>query len=140
VPDPAIIADTGPLVAFLVADDSYHPWAVERFKELRAPFLTCEPVLTETYHLLHRLRMGEQRFFELLGRGLLRVEFDLVAEHAALAALTAKYRDLPMSLADACLVRMVEQHPGSTVFTVDRHFRVYRHHGRRHIPTIMPPA
>ena len=133
-----IVVDTGPLVAFLVADDHHHAWAVERFKELRAPFLTCEPVLTETYHLLRRLRLGEQRFFELLARGLVEVDFDLVAEHAALASLTAKYRDLPMSLADACLVRLVELHPGATVFTVDRHFRIYRHHGRRHIPTIMP--
>lgn len=139
MPDPAVIVDTGPLVAFLVADDRYHSWAVERFKELPAPFLTCEPVLTETYHLLRRLRLGEQRFFELLARGLLEVDFDLVAEHAALSTLTAKYRDLPMSLADACLVRMVERHPGATVFTVDRHFQVYRHHGRRRIPTIMPP-
>ena len=37
-----IIVDTGPLVAFLVGNDRHHSWAAERFRELRAPFLTCD--------------------------------------------------------------------------------------------------
>ena len=45
---------------------------------------------------------------------------------------------LPMSLADACLVRMAELHSGSTVLTVDSDFTVYRMHGRRVIPVILP--
>jgi len=138
VPERQVIVDTGPLVAFLVADDQHHAWAAERFRELPAPLWTCEPVLTETFHLLRKLRGGGRRFFELLASGLLAVEFELVAEHAALARLVAKYADLPMSLADACLVRMVERHPGAIVFTVDRHFAIYRQQGRRQIPTIMP--
>ncbi len=43
-----------------------------------------------------------------------------------------------MSLADACLVCMAEVHPESTVFTTDRHFRIYRKHGRTVIPVLMP--
>jgi predicted nucleic acid-binding protein len=61
-----------------------------------------------------------------------------MAEQKALAKLVAKYSDLPMSLADACLVRMAEVNAGSSVFTLDGHFNVYRKHGRRIIPTIMP--
>jgi predicted nucleic acid-binding protein len=49
-----------------------------------------------------------------------------------------RYADVPMSLADACLVRMVERHPGTVVFTLDRDFRVYRVHGRRVLSVIMP--
>jgi predicted nucleic acid-binding protein len=67
------------------------------------------------------------------------VDFAVAPEHAALARLMAKYADLPMSLADACLVRMAELHPGATIFTVDEHFRVYRQHERKQIPTILPP-
>jgi hypothetical protein len=49
-----------------------------------------------------------------------------------------KYRDLPATLADACLVRMSEVHVDSVVFTLDRYFRVYRRNGRQAIPLISP--
>jgi predicted nucleic acid-binding protein len=125
-----VLVDAGPLVAFL---DRRSPsrWAVEQFRSLSPPLLTCEPVLTETFHLVSRLRDGSRRFFELLGTGVLSVEFELMAEQAALAKLVRKYSDLPMSLADACLVRMSEVNADSSVFTLDRHFRMYRKHGRR---------
>ena len=102
--------------------------------------LTCEPVLAETFHLVSRLRDGSRRFFELLGTGVVSVEFELMAEQVALAKLVSKYSDLPMSLADACLVRMSEVNADSSVFTLDHHFRIYRKHGRQVIPTIMPPG
>ena len=133
-----VIADTGPLVAFLVETDSHHAWAVEKFRELSAPFFTCEPVLTETFFLVSRFHDGPARFFDLLDSGLLNVEFDPLAERAALRKLVSKYADLPMSLADACLVRMTEQLDDMVVFTTDRHFRTYRKNGRQTIPLIMP--
>lgn len=140
MPEGRIIADTGPLVAFLVREDLHHSWAVEQFKDLPAPFLTCEPVLTEAFYLVHRLRGGKQRFFTLLGSGLLAVEFDLIGEQKALGNLVRKYGDLPMSLADACVVRMAELSPGASVFTVDSQFRIYRKNGRQVIPSILPPG
>ena len=60
----SVIVDAGPLVAFLVETDQYHHWAVDVFGELNPPFLTCEPVLTETFHLVARLQGGRQRFFQ----------------------------------------------------------------------------
>ena len=53
-------------------------------------------------------------------------------------ALLRKYADVPMSVADACLVRMAEVTAHSTVLTLDRGFRVYRKHGRQVIPLLMP--
>ena len=133
-----VLVDTGPLVAFLVETDSHHAWAVERFQELPAPFLTCEPVLTETFYLVSRLHNGPRRFFELLSSGLLNVEFAVLAERAALRKLIYKYADIPMSLADACVVRMAEQIDGSLVFTTDNRFRAYRKNVRQLIPLIIP--
>lgn len=133
-----IIVDTGPLVAFLAGTDSHHAWAVERFQELPAPFLTCEPVLTETFFLVSRLHSGPGRFFELLRSGLLVVEFAVLTEREPLRNLVKKYADLPMSLADACLVRMAEQTADAVVFTTDSDFRTYRKNGRQAIPLIMP--
>lgn len=48
------------------------------------------------------------------------------------------YADVPMSLADACLVRMAELHAQSKVFTLDQDFRIYRKHSRHVIPVLIP--
>lgn len=138
MPDARVIVDTGPLVAFLNKKEVHHAWVVEQFRSLQPPLITCEPVLTEAFHLLSRLRTGHRRFFELLASGAISVEFDLMNEQKALGKLAQKYEDLPMSLADACLVRMAELYPDAPVFTLDHHFRIYRKNGRRLIPTIMP--
>lgn len=134
----AIIVDTGPLVALLAADEARHAWVAKQMQELPAPFITCEPVLAETFFLVSRLPSGARRFFDLLGSGLLTVDFSVLDHHEALRKLMQKYSDLPMSLADACLVRLAELHMGSTVFTLDSDFRVYRKNGRQQIPVIMP--
>jgi predicted nucleic acid-binding protein len=57
----------------------------------------------------------------------------------AQAALMAKYADVPMSLADACLVRMTELDGSRAVMTLDGGFLVYRRHGRQVNPVMMPP-
>ncbi len=49
-----------------------------------------------------------------------------------------KYADVPMSLADACLVRMTETLADPVVVTTDTDFRVYRRHSRQVIPCLMP--
>jgi predicted nucleic acid-binding protein len=54
------------------------------------------------------------------------------------AKLVSRYIDVPMSLADACLVRLAEQDDASAVMTLDSDFRIYRKNGRQIIPTIMP--
>jgi predicted nucleic acid-binding protein len=133
-----ILVDTGPLVAFLREAEADHEWAAEKFQELPAPFLTCEPVLTETFFLVSRHTGGGRRFFDLLRSGLLEVDFAVLREREALWKLIHKYEDLPMSLADACLVRLAELHYAASVFTLDRHFRTYRKNGRQQIPVIIP--
>lgn len=70
--------------------------------------------------------------------GQIQVPFQLQAEATRVFALMEKYRDLPMSLADASLVAMVETGIGDRVFTLDKHFRVYRHSGRRVVPVLIP--
>ena len=133
-----VIIDTGPIVAFLVEEDGHHEWAVGQFKRLRAPMLTCEAVLTEAFFLVHRLRGGVEKFVELLESGVVEVGFELMGEREAVGKLMRKYADLPMSLADGCLVRMAELHAGAAVLTLDRHFRIYRKNGRQRIGVIMP--
>ncbi len=53
-------------------------------------------------------------------------------------ALLKKYSDVPMSLADGCLVRLAENYPQSLILTVDSDFNVYRKNGTQLIPCISP--
>ena len=133
-----IIVDSGPLVALLVRTDRHHEWVVERLRELRPPFLTCEPVLADVAHLVRRVRHGLERFVDLLMSDLLRVELDVMAEREAIGRLLRKYVDRPMSVADACLVRIAELNDSASVFTIDSDFAVYRKHGRRAIALVTP--
>ncbi len=130
--------DAGVLVALLVRSDQYHPWASERARGTHFPLETCEPVLAEAAHLLRRGGADETILAEWLERGLLRIPFALEAECAAVKALMRAYRDAPMSLADACLVRMAELDGTASVWTTDSHFRIYRQHGQKPIPLIAP--
>jgi hypothetical protein len=55
-----------------------------------------------------------------------------------LRAPMLRYRNRPMSLADACLVRLSELESGGEVFTLDSDFRICRRHGNKVIPVLMP--
>ena len=66
------------------------------------------------------------------------VAFDLNDEIEAVLKLLQKYSDVPMSLADACLVRMSEVFSDPLLLTTDSDFRVYRRHSRQMIPCLLP--
>lgn len=132
------ICDTGPLVAFLNRRDPHHGWAVALMKQIRAPLLTCEAVLTEAAYVLREDGLPVDPLFELLERGAVRLVFDLSAHWPRVRALMARYER--MDLADAAVVVMSELHPRAQVLTVDRRdFSVYRRHDRQVIDFVAPP-
>ena len=135
-----VILDTGPLVAFLNRQDTYHDWSVAQWNEIFPPMLTCEAVLSEACFLLRRQDKGIKHIFELLRRKAIHVPFRLTENNAPVADLMQKYENIPMSLADACLVRMAEMLDESSIFTLDDHFTVYRKNKRQVIPLLVPPA
>lgn len=135
-----ILIDTGPLVATLNKRDQWHQWVVEEIKSIEPPFLTCEAVISETLFLLRQTRGDAVKgLLHLLESGIVDLSFSLDKERVPVAALLKKYGNVPMALADACLVRMAELHAGASVFTIDADFRIYRMAGRKVIPTIAPP-
>ena len=135
---PAAIVDTGPLVAFLDRAERYHAWTVEQVRGLDAPLLVCEPVLAEAMFLLSDLPKAQEALFDLLVNGALRIAFQAGDHVEALRALHRKYRDRPMSLADACIVRMAELFERHRVFTLDSDFAVYRKNGRETLDLVSP--
>ena len=120
------LIDTGPLVALLDRRDSFHRWAYTCLKKLPYPLLTCEPVITEACFLLADTRGAQTLILEMMGRGDLRIAFSLNDYANEISALMTQYRSVPMSLADACLVKMAELSAESTVVTIDSDFNIYR--------------
>ena len=134
----AAIVDTGPLVAFVDRAEQYHQWAIARIEELEAPLLVCEPVLAEAMHLFGRLSRAQDALFGLLENNALRIAFRMEEHLASLRRLLAKYSDRPMSLADACVVRMAEIYERHPILTLDSDFAVCRKHGKVPLAVIHP--
>ncbi len=133
-----IVVDTGPLVAILNGRDRHHLWAREMFDTVAPPLATCEAVISEACFLVREIKGGPQAVFGLLERGVLEIAFRLVQNRAAVQSLMVRYANVPMSVADACLVRMTELDPRATVLTLDGDFKVYRRYARQTVPVLMP--
>ena len=134
------VVDTGPLVAVLNASDEHHAWAREVFGKLSPPVFTCEAVLSEAQFLLQERGGDPLAVLAWVQQGVISLAFDAASEIERLLELQRSYRNLPMDFADACLVRMTEQHERSSVLTTDSHFRIYRRNGRQIIPLRAPPG
>lgn len=94
--------------------------------------------MSESWHLLRGRTGAGAALCGLVTKGLLKIAFSAQDEAGAVARLVSEYADLPMSFADACLVRMAELHDRSAVLTLDSDFVVYRKHGRKPIPLLGP--
>ncbi len=133
-----VLIDTGPLVALLDRNDRFHAWMKEIWKTIEPPAFTCEAVMTEACFLLRGLYGGKESAISLLSRGILQIPYDLNEEAQVVEELMRRYSSVPMSLADACLVRMTELYPSSELLTVDGDFTIYRKNRYELIALIMP--
>lgn len=131
-----VIVDAGFLVALLSGRDANHRWAVAQAARLPPPWKTCEGALSDAFRLLGPA--GAPGLGALLHRRVAVCAFHLDEEAEHLVKLMAKYAHMPMSLADACVVRMTEILSDPIVLTTDPDFRLYRRHGRKTVPCVWP--
>ena len=131
-----VVVDAGFIVALLSSRDNHHKWAVTQASEFPPPWSTCEAVLSESFHLLGG--RGAPNLGALVRRRALLVTFEFSKNIKPVVRLIEKYADVPMSLADACLVRMTETFADPIVLTTDQDFRFYRRHSRQIVPCVMP--
>lgn len=131
-----VLVDAGFVVALLSGRDEHHKWAVVQATNYPPPWSTCEAVLSETYHLLGE--KGAPSLSALIRRRALVVAFELGKNIEPATKLMEKYSDIPMNLADACLVRMTETLADPLILTTDEDFRVYRRHSRQVVPCMTP--
>jgi predicted nucleic acid-binding protein len=131
-----VLVDAGFVVALLSRRDAHHCWAVAQAPRFAPPWSTCEAVLSEAFHLLGA--RGAPGLSALLRRRAVLVAFDLSDHLEPVLKLLQKYTDVPMSLADGCLVRMTETFADPVILTTDTDFRIYRRHSRQVIPCELP--
>lgn len=132
-----VIVDTGPLVALLNRTDAAHGWVMQQLSDIAPPMLTCEAVLAEATYLTRHMPGARAALMEMIGDGFLAIGMAVADHHSALLGMIKRYADVPMSLADGCLVRLAELYPQSPVLTLDRDFNIYRKNGRQVIHVIM---
>jgi uncharacterized protein len=130
------LVDAGFVVALLSRRDRHHRWAAAQAERISPPWMTCEVVLSEAFHLLGPA--GIPALSALLRRRTVVVAFDLLDQVEPVLKFMTKYADVPASLADACLVRMTETLADPVLLTTDADFRVYRRHSRQAIACVMP--
>ena len=131
-----VILDTSVLVALLSKGDRNHDWAVRQWTQVNPPALTCDAVISETCFLLKRRYLIEA-VFEMIEVGAIAIAFNLQEEASNVRVLMGRYESVPMSFADACLVRMAEQIPNSAVMTLDSDFKIYRKYRNEAIAAIL---
>ncbi len=132
----AALVDAGPLIAILDRSDPAHRSCLEALKTLPAPLSTIWPALTEAMYLLGASWRAQRALLDYITDGALRLVPLVEDDVPRIRDLMHKYRDLPMDLTDAAVVRVAERERVSTIFTLDRRdFSLYRPSriGRFHI-------
>jgi predicted nucleic acid-binding protein len=130
------LVDTGFLIALLDARDGHHRWAAELASRQPPPWTTCEAVLSEAFHILGP--RDSEALATLLRRSAVMAPFRFDQSTEAVLTLMRKYADVPMSFADACLVRMTEIVSDPLLLATDTDFRIYRRHSRQTVPCMLP--
>ena len=124
---PAVLVDTGPLVALLDRSDPDHVACQETLSSLNDSMVTVWPVITEAMYMLRAYWQAQEALWEMIEIGAVEILQLGIDDVPRIKELMRKYRDLPMDLADAALVRAAERERLRRIFTLDRRdFQIYR--------------
>lgn len=127
-----MLVDAGPLVALLDRGDPAHEACIGALKTVRDPLITVWPAFTEAMYVLGRSWQAQKALWSRLETDALALAPLDETDAPRMRELMEKYRDLPMDLADAALVRVAEREAMTEIFTLDRkHFSIYRPGRRR---------
>jgi predicted nucleic acid-binding protein len=124
---PAVLVDTGPLVALLDRSDPDHVACQETLSSLNDSMVSVWPVITEAMYMLRAYWQAQEALWAMIEMGAVEILLLNIDDVPRMKVLMRKYRDLPMDLADAALVRVAERERLRRIFTLDRRdFQVYR--------------
>jgi len=129
-----ILTDAGPLVALVDKGEPDHDACVACLPNLSGPMVTTWPAFTEAMYLLGEAGgwYAQEPLWSIVRQGDIEIALQSSDDYERMRTLMHKYRDLPMNLADASLVRLAEERRLGDIFTLDeRDFQIYRIHGRQ---------
>lgn len=127
----ATLLDTGAIVALLDRDERHHERCVDTISGLIGPLVTCEAAIAEACYLLRHTSGAPEAIIKNVANGVFRIPMRLSDQTKAVEKLLRKYRNVPMALADACLVDLADQMDTGQILTLDRDFEIYRWRSRR---------
>lgn len=127
----AILLDTGVIVALLDQSEHHHLRCVEVVSDVAGPLVTCEAVIAEACYLLRHTHGAPEAIIKNVVNGVFQIPVRLVDRAASIEQLLKNYRDVPMDLADACLVDLADQVDTAQILTLDSDFEIYRWRSRR---------
>lgn len=123
----AVLVDAGPLVALLDRSDNSHQAVLGACKKIQDPLVSAWPVFAEAMYLFSFSWPAQEALWNILETGTVQILPLGQTDVAPMKSLMAKYRDLPMDMADAALVWLAEREGIRRVLTLDqRDFAVYR--------------
>jgi uncharacterized protein len=134
-----VLLDTGFIVALLDRSENFHKTCARTVREVDAPLVTCEAVITESCYLLRNLSRASEAVIENIAAGIFQVPFQLSRDIAGVKQVLRKYKDRKIDLADACLIRLADQFGTGDILTLDQDFAIYRW-GRNKPFRVLPSA
>ncbi len=121
-----VLLDTGVIVALRDRSERHHSRCVVVIDELDRPLVTCEAVISESCYLLAGLAGAREAVIENVEKGIFEIPFQLSRSATAVRSILQKYRDIPASVADACLIHLADELDTGDILTLDRDFELYR--------------
>lgn len=122
-----ILVDAGPLIALIHEDDNEHERCRDAFATMDEPLGTVWPVVAQAMHLLSFSWRAQEALWDMMETGAVEILPIGIDDVPRMKELMRKYRDLPMDLADATLVRVAERERLRQIFTLDRRdFQIYK--------------
>ena len=126
-----ILLDTGVIVALLDRSERYHSQCVDVLSELAGSLVTCEACIAEACYLVRDIRGASEAVLSNVANGTFQLPIRLVDQAAAVEKPLKKYRNVPMDLADACLVDLADRLGTGRILTLESDFEIYRWRSRR---------
>jgi uncharacterized protein len=133
-----VLLDTGVIYALLNKRESRHEECLHAFRELYRPIVTCEAVIVESCFLLSKYPQGIEVLLANVRSGLFGIPFRIAKSSLEVLELLRKYRDIPASFADACLIAMANELGTGDILTLDSDFRHYRWRRNRAFKLLIP--
>lgn len=133
-----VLLDSSVIVALLDKRERFHSQCVRVIDELDQSLVTCEAVISESCFLLRKIPDASQRILANVEQGIFHIPFQLARSIKSVQAIMHKYRNLPASFADACLVQMADELDIADILTLDRHFIHYRWRRNRVFNLLIP--